>query len=322
MPIILKADDIASFIDMDKAIELTEAVVKEMHAGQTAVHPPYHLNVPGGALRVVSAALKDSQVMGLRFGPALQLTPPSGYRNHVATLYGTDGELLAIMGYPFSTMRTGATVAVGVKHLAKPEASTVGLIGTGSNAISLLEGVRHVRKITDVAVFSRDAERRAKFAKEAARLTGLDVRPVEAIESAVADRDIVLTSTNFRQPLFPFEWLAPGTHVSSMGPIGEIDRGVFLNAQKIVVSCKEQEKTYLYPVNPWPLVELVAEHELSWDDIDELGSVVVGAATTRRPFKNGITVFHESAGGFGDVKFAHYAYEMARKLGFGQEVTF
>ena len=46
--------------------------------------------------------------MGLRFGPALALTPPSGARCHIAALYRTDGELLAVMGYPFSTLRTGA----------------------------------------------------------------------------------------------------------------------------------------------------------------------------------------------------------------------
>ncbi|HXP75074.1 MAG TPA: ornithine cyclodeaminase family protein [Stellaceae bacterium] len=321
MPLVLKASEVAPLLDLKQAVTITEAVFREQATGAVEVHPPYHLHVDKGSLRVVSAALKGSDRMGLRFGPASGLTSPRGIESHLAALYATDGELLSVMGYPFATLRTGATVAVAVKHMAPEAACRVGLIGTGMNALSLLEGVQLVRPVAEVAVYSRDEDRRKTFAAAAERALGLPVRPVAEPREAVSARDIVLTATNFRQPLFPFDWLDDGAHVASMGPIGEIAEEVFLKASHVVVSCKEHEKHYLYPMKPFPLVDLIAEGKLHWDDVDELGDVVAGRPKAQRQ-KRGTTLFHESAGGFGDVAFAAYVYSEARRRGLGQEVSF
>ncbi|MCX5691458.1 MAG: hypothetical protein NTV94_16985, partial [Planctomycetota bacterium] len=96
MTLLLKATEVAPLIDMAQAIALTEDALKEQSHGKVAVHAPYHLPVPDGALRVVSGVLLDTGRMGIRFGPALGLTPPSGQRNHVAALYGLDGALIAL----------------------------------------------------------------------------------------------------------------------------------------------------------------------------------------------------------------------------------
>ena len=321
MALLLKASDLAPLLGMAKAVALTEEVLLEQSRGQVEVHAPFHLHVPGGALRCVSSALPESGIMGLRFGPALALTPPSGARCHIAALYRTDGELLAVMGYPFSTLRTGATVAVAVKHMAPPDAKRVGLIGTGNNALSLLEGLKVVRDIAEVAIYSRKEERRENFAADAEAMLGIPVRPVEEARDAVSGKDIVLTATNFRQPLFPVEWLDAGCHVNSMGPIGELPADLFLTADHVVVSCIDHEKNYIYPTPPYPLVELIRDGKMEWDDVDELGAVVAGKAKVRKG-TGGVTVFHESAGGFGDVVFAGWAYEEARRLGLGQEMSF
>jgi ornithine cyclodeaminase len=184
MPLLLKTDEIASMLDMKKGIEITEQVLQELSRGQARVHAPYHLGVPNGAIRVVSASLLETGTVGLRYGPALNLTPPSGFRNHLCSLYRVDGELLAIMGYPFSQLRTGATVGAAAKHLTPEGGKTVAMIGTGMNALSLIEGVQAVREITRVEVFSRDAERRQKFADEAARATGLNVVAADSMHGA------------------------------------------------------------------------------------------------------------------------------------------
>lgn len=321
MPIILKADDLAPMLDMPKAIGLTEQVLQELSRGNAKVHAPYHLGVPNGAIRVVSAALQETGTVGLRYGPALNLTPPSGYRNHLCSLYRLDGELLAIMGYPFSQLRTGATVGAAIKHLAKPGSVKVAMIGTGMNALSLIDGVKAVRNVTQVAIFSRDAERRKKFADEAAKSTGLNVQAAASMEEAVGDKDIVLTATNFRQPLFESSILQKDCMLASMGPIGEIAESLFLSANHIVVSCQQQERDYFMPQKPFPLVDLINAGKLSWNDVDELGSVISGQPKARKA-AGGLVVFHESAGGFGDTAFATYAYNEAIKKGLGTQVQF
>jgi len=321
MPIILRADEVAGMLDMHKGIEITEQVLQELARGNAKVHAPYHLGVPNGAIRVVSAALHESGTVGLRYGPALNLTPPSGLRNHLCTLYRLDGELIALIGYPFTQMRTGATVGAAVKHLTKNAPLKVAMIGTGMNAQSLIDGVKAVRTISEIAIFSRDAERRSKFAQDAAKASGLNIYPANSMEEAIGQKDLVLTATNFRQPLFERSLLQEDCVVASMGPIGEVSESLFLQANHIVVSCQQQERDYFMPQKPFPLVDLINAGKLSWDQVDELGSVIIGQPKARKA-PGGLVVFHESAGGFGDTAFATYVYHEARKQGLGLDVSF
>lgn len=320
MTLLLKSDEIAPLLDLPKAIALTEDVLAEQSRGAVGGHAPFHLHVEdGGALRVVSGALLETQTMGVRLGPAMTL---SGSNALVAVIYDTKGDLLSIMGYPgaFATLRTGATVAVAVKHMARVDAKRVGMIGTGRNALSLLRGVAAVRAVEGIFIHSRDPERRRKFCEDAARDLGLPVTPVEEPRQAVAGMDIVLTASSAREPLFPPDWIEPGMHLTSMGPIGEIDTEMFVNADHVVVSCKEYERDYYDPRPPFPLVELIEAGRMRWDDIAELGDLITGRAAIGCGL-DAVTVFHESAGGYGDVAFATWAYREAARLGLGQQIS-
>ena len=316
MTLLLTAAEVRPLLDMAKAISLTEDVFAEFGRAKVDVHAPFHLFVPGGALRVVAGALQETERMGVRIGPT---QGPADA--HVAALYAGDGPLLAIMGYPFSTVRTAATVAVSIKHLARANARRLGLIGTGTNALGLLMAAQLVRDINEIAVYSREAERRRHFCEEATRATGIAVRPVETAREAVTGMDIVLTSTSNRQPLFPFDWLDKGTHLGSMGPVSELDPDILLRANRLVVSSRTHEEHYYIKTPPFPLVELIEAGRLSWNDVVELGEVVTG----RRPGRadaDDITVFHESQGGFGDVAFAAWVHSEARRRGLGREFAF
>lgn len=316
MALLLSKDEVAPLLDLKTAIAVTEEVFREYGQGDVNVHAPYHLYVPQGALRVVSGALKASERMGVRCGPTHG--PADG---HVALLYASDGALLAIMGYPFGTLRTAATVAASLKHMSRVDAKRLGLIGTGTNALGLLKGARAVRPISEVFVYSREESRRRNFAAAAARETGLPVTAVDSAREAVSGMNIVLTSTSNRQPLFPYEWLSRGSHLSSMGPISELGTDILLGCDRLVVGSKIQEEHYFIRTPPFPLVELIETGRLRWDDFAELGDVVSG----RRPGRAGtdeITVFHESQGGFGDVAFAARAYDEARRRGLGREISF
>jgi alanine dehydrogenase len=316
MTLMLKASEVGPLLDMAKAIALTEDVFAEHGRGQVEIHSPYHLFVRDGALRVVSGALRESGYMGVRCGPTQG--PPEA---HVALLYANAGQLLSVMGYPFGTLRTAATVAVSLRRMARPDSRRLGMIGTGANAAGLLKGAKAVCDVTEMFVYSRDAERRRRFCDDASRAVGVPVRPVDTPRQAVSGMDIVITSTSNRAPLFPFEWLDRGAHYSSMGPISELDPGILLSADRLVVSSKIQEENYYIKTPPFPLMELIAAGKTSWDRVTELGDVMTG----KRPGRAGaaeITVFHESQGGFGDVVFAAWVYTEARRRGLGVEFSF
>jgi ornithine cyclodeaminase/alanine dehydrogenase-like protein (mu-crystallin family) len=318
MPLALSRQEVQPLIDLAKAVELTEAASRQQAAGEVAAHAPYHLNLGGEkALRVVSGALLGARNKAvLRAGPSYGL----GGNRMYALLFDTEtGELLCVMGYPFGTLRTSATVAIAVRHMAREDSGRAGLFGIGRSALHLLRGLCSVRPLREVTVFSRDAERRKDFCRSTAQALEMDVRPAATAEEAVRGMDIVLTATNSLAPAFSEEWLEPGMHISSMGRPPELAPGVFQRADRIVVGSRVHERDYHDRSMALPLVQLVREGKLSWEKVAELGDLVSGRFSGRERADE-ITVFRESQGGFGDAAFAGWAYEEALKQGLGREL--
>jgi len=120
------------------------------------------------------------------------------------------GEPLVTMdGRLITEMRTAAVSAVATRLLARPEASVLGILGSGVQARSHLAALRLVRTIREVRVWSpRNA---AAFAREFA------VRAVPTAEEAVRGSDIVVVATSSQTPVLSGAWLAPGTHINAVG---------------------------------------------------------------------------------------------------------
>ena len=120
------------------------------------------------------------------------------------------GEPLVTMdGRLITEMRTAAVSAVATRLLARPEASVLGILGSGVQARSHLEAMRLVRTIRDVRVWSpRNAP---AFAKE------FKVRAVATAEEAVRGADIVVVATSSQTPVLSGAWLEPGTHINAVG---------------------------------------------------------------------------------------------------------
>lgn len=319
MPLLLTREEIKPLLDLPKAIEVTEAAFREQAEGQVTAHAPYHIEVGGGqALRVVSGALVWSRRVGVRVGPNVSLG--GGDRMYALLFDAASGGLLSIMGYPFGTLRTAATIALAARYLAREDAKKVGLFGVGRNALGIIKGIALVRKLESVVISSRDPERRRSFCERATKELQVEVVPTEDPEEAVRKMDFILTATNAPSPLFPDDWVEAGTHISSMGKPSELGNGVFLKADRIVVGSREHERNYYDRSAPLPLIELTEEGRLSWDKIAELGDVVCGRVPGRKGTEE-VTVFKESQGGFGDVAFATWVYEEALRKGLGHEIT-
>jgi ornithine cyclodeaminase/alanine dehydrogenase-like protein (mu-crystallin family) len=319
MPLLLSREEIAPLLTLSKAIELTEDSFKQQASGEAVPHAPYHIPVGGhSALRVVSGALLGSRRVGVRLGPNSGL---GGGEKMYALLFDTEtGELLAFMGFPFGTVRTAAVVAVAAKHMAREDAQRVGLFGVGRNALGILKALATVRTLKEVFVSSRDEQRRRKFCAEAEQRLSVNVRPVETPEQAVRGMDVILTATNSLTPIFPENWVEPGAHVSSMGKPTVLGRGLYMKVDRIVVGSQEQERNYNDRSAALPLVELTAEGKLSWSRIPELGELITGRVPGRAHGRE-INIFRESQGGFGDMAFAAWIYDEARRKGLGKEMT-
>ncbi|MFB6293151.1 MAG: ornithine cyclodeaminase family protein, partial [Halonotius sp.] len=171
---------------------------------------------PPGMLTSYSAILPEDGYMG---GYTYSAGFGAGDAWFMTPLFDADsGEPLALLdGASMNPFKTGATGAVGVDALARADAETVGLIGSGAQARGQLRATATVRDLTAVDVYSPTEAHREAFADEMAETLGVDVTAVDSSAAAVADADIVITATTASEPVFDGEQLAPGTHVTAMG---------------------------------------------------------------------------------------------------------
>jgi len=135
----------------------------------------------------------------------------STHRGLVASFDEQTGQPLAILdAEPLTAIRTAVTATVAMRALARPDARRITVIGTGTQATAQLELIAADPQFT-VTLAGRDPDRVRALAER------FGVRPGVSIEEAVREADVVQCCTGAREPVLRREWLAPGTHVSSVG---------------------------------------------------------------------------------------------------------
>ena len=112
-------------------------------------------------------------------------------------------------GRLITEVRTAAVSAVATQRLAKPDASVLGIIGSGVQARSHLEALRLVREFEEVRVWS--PRHSAQFAREHG------VRAAASAEEAVRGADVLVIATTSSTPVLAGEWLSPGVHINAVG---------------------------------------------------------------------------------------------------------
>lgn len=127
------------------------------------------------------------------------------------------GEILATMeGGELTARRTAAASALAADHLARAEASTLLMIGTGRLSLNLIQAHAAVRPIARVGIWGRNPAKAARVADEASRL-GFAAAPVADLDAALAEADIVSAATLSLEPLVRGARLRPGAHVDLVG---------------------------------------------------------------------------------------------------------
>jgi alanine dehydrogenase len=115
-----------------------------------------------------------------------------------------------------SRVRVGAAAAIGARHLARKDAVTVGMLGSGGMARAYLEGFCAVRPIASCRVFSPTRKNREIYAQEMSEALGIKVVAVDTPEEAIRGADIAATCTDTMSPTIKADWLEPGVHVTDL----------------------------------------------------------------------------------------------------------
>ncbi len=127
------------------------------------------------------------------------------------------GETVAIMdGTELTRRRTAAASALAADYLARPDASTLVLVGAGALGAHFVRAHVAVRPIKRVFIYNRSPEKAAALAAEL-KADGLDASGVTDLQSAVGQADIISCVTTSTTPIVRGEWLKPGAHVDLAG---------------------------------------------------------------------------------------------------------
>jgi len=274
---------------------------------------------PPGMLTGYSAILPETGVMG---GYTYSAGFGEGDAWFVTPLFDADsGAPLALLdGASLNPFKTGAAGAVGVDALARPDAETVGLIGSGPQARGQLRATATVRELSAVDVYSPTRANREAFAAELTETLGIPVTAVDTSSEAVADSDIVITATTANEPVFDGERLAPGTHVTAMGQyhptkreldVATIERSVYVPDLRERVM--QDAGAFIHAVETGAVEESHIHAEL--------GDVVAGTAPGRED-DDAITVFDSGGTGIETVAAGAMLAERARERGLGTTIEF
>jgi ornithine cyclodeaminase/alanine dehydrogenase-like protein (mu-crystallin family) len=310
MALVVPREVAERFLDARSAMEALRVAMADEASGNTFHMPPF-----GGAkserrtIRTVGGGLYGLGRMGVRAG-ATQLFDTAS------------GELIAIVGGT-GNLRVGATMGLAAQYLARPDARSVGLLGSGRNAYPILECLKLVRPIERVDLYSPTPAHRERLAERATAALGIPVKAHDTPAAAIADADIIVVGTSSYSPVLSFDDIRPGTHVTSMGMSTELDESIYLRVDQFVAPSRDQEVESASPVSH-PHVEghlfrLVQEGRYDPASIAELGSIMNGDVAARNG-PTDINLFRDSRGGVGDVAMANWVYERAREAGLGVDV--
>lgn len=230
-----------------------------------------------------------------------------GAPTHLATIVLVDsntGETLAVMdGRYITEIRTAAVSALSVAPLARADAATAGILGSGVQAHSHVEMLRRVREWKSISVWSPNRERLERFA------AAVNVRAAASAEE-IACADVVVTATSSTQPILRDEWIAPGTHVIAVGACrpthAELDPRLVARARLYVDSRESALR------ESGDVLQGIHAGLYGPDHIQaELGAVLSGNAPGRRAASD-VTIFKSLGLAVEDVTAAALVYASAR----------
>lgn len=272
---------------------------------------------PGGMLTAYTALLPEQGTMGGYMYSAGFGSSDSWF---VTPLFDAErGELLALIdGAWMNPFKTGATGAVAVDALARPDASRVALFGSGPQAAGQLQTTATVRDLDHVKVFSPTPEHRRSFADEFDETLAAKVEAVDSPPVALERADIVITATTSQTPVFDGEDLEPGAHVTAMGQYHPKRREV--DARTVARSTYVPDLRERIEQDAGAYLLAVAEGAIAEDHVHaELGEVIAGFAPGR-PSEAAITLFDSGGTGIETVAAAQLLYERAKEADLGMDL--
>lgn len=227
------------------------------------------------------------------------------------------GEILCLAdAKTITSMRTGAVTGVSIRHLAKSQAQSVGVVGCGAQGYYQVLYACAARSIRRVTLFdSHPPAMLSMIERLRARLPGIEIAVAPSTKALVHDSDIVITATTAKQPVFPDDpTLFEGRHFVAIGSfqagVREYPDAVFARSARVWLDTRfatEESGELLIPLQSGALKE---------EQIDTLGRLIVSGDEPDRG-AYGTTFFKTVGMALFDLTTVRKAYESALARGLG-----
>ena len=309
----LSQADVTALLDLDRLLDSLEEGFRAVSSGT--------VEVPG---RTAVTAEHDGWLGTMPgYGPGLGLgvklvsvfphNDAAGLPSHQALIALFDpatGSPLAVMdGTRITAIRTAGAAAVSARHLARKDSRVLAIIGAGVQGHAHLEIFPRVRDFDEIRIASRTID----SARELAALNP-KVHAVESFEEAARGADVIAMCTHSSTPVVLREWVAPGTHVTSVGyaaPHGELDRELAEAANLFVES-----RPAAFSPPPAGCMELAG---MDPEKATEMGEVLLGERPGRRS-DDEITIYKSMGHAVEDLAASSLVYKEALARGAGSTV--
>jgi len=237
---LLTESEVKAVLTMDDLIATMTSALQRFSTGRVVqpVRPTipvaddaFFATMPAFVRGLGAASPASGAALGAKLVTVFGSNAARGLHSHLASIVLLDpetGALLALLdGRYITEARTAAVSAVSSRLLARTNASSLAIIGTGVQAGSHLEALSRVHRLRSVTVWSPNEQHRDQFVAIRSR-SGRDemgnrsdssytLNAVEHAGEAVVGADLIVLATSSPTPVVENGWVKPGAHVISVG---------------------------------------------------------------------------------------------------------
>jgi ornithine cyclodeaminase/alanine dehydrogenase-like protein (mu-crystallin family) len=304
---LLSEAEVARHLDLAELLDELESGFRQLELGQVQSPPRPEITIPDKGFSLTMSAWQPGAQICVKVVNVFDGNLAQSLPNHLAviTLFDPDnGAATCVMDATYLTgVRTAASAVLSVRLLARADARVATIVGAGVQARGHLRLLPSIRAFDRINVCSLEP---AHAGQLAAQHELAEART--DLEAAVRESDVVCLTTHSAAPVIDVSWVAPGTHVTSVGyhpPDGELPRELARDHRVFVET--------LDALAPPP----VGCSDLSHADrtrATTLGAVVLDPARGRVHAQE-VTVYKAMGIGMEDMVAANLAYTAALQAG-------
>jgi alanine dehydrogenase len=324
--LLLNQHEVEELLDLDELTNALAGAMVDLSAGRASVPHRVGARVEerDGLLAAMPGYTPSAAVLASKLVTLFPRNADVGIPTHHAVIAVFDpdnGRPAALLdGTAITAIRTGAGSALATRLLAREDAATLAILGTGVQARSHASAVTRVRAFKELRVAGRTPAKAAALAEELAGELDVAVRTAASWEEACDGADVICATTHALEPVVRREWLGPGAHVTSVGynvKGREVDDETVADSLVVV----ESREAALAPVPSGSpdLLQPIEKGLIDADDVIEVGELVDESKPGRTSSEE-ITLYKSVGVAVQDGTAAALVLQAAREHGAGRVV--